>query len=88
MSPGTCNDCGAAFKGDVKAHVADAHPGLPRFRFRDEKGVSWLICADCGHKVQEGSAQHMKSAGPYTAGKSSDPIDLFSVHQMSHEGEA
>jgi len=86
--PGTCNDCGASFKGDVKAHVDDAHPGLPRFRFRDAKGTSHIVCAKCGQDVEEGGPAHLKKAGGFVVGKSSDPIDLFAVHQMSHEGEA
>ena len=86
--PGTCNDCGAAFTGDVKAHVAAAHPGLPRFRFRDSKGVDHLVCASCGLDVAEGGPQHLKSSGGFVVGKSSDPTDLFANHQLSHEGEA
>ena len=86
--PGTCNDCGASFKGDIKAHVDDAHPGLPRFRFRAADGTNHIVCADCGQDVIEGGPQHLKSAGGQVPGKSSDPIDLFAVHQMSHEGEA
>jgi len=85
--PGTCNDCGQGFKGDVKAHYEDAHPGMPRFRFRDPKGVSHLVCADCGEDVIEGSPKHL-SKTTYSAGKSADPTDFFAVHLQSHEGEA
>jgi hypothetical protein len=82
-----CNDCGQGFKGEVKEHYAAAHDGMPRFRFRDAAGVSHLVCAACGYDVEEGSAKHLKSAGGLVPGKSSDPIDLFANHQMSHGGD-
>ena len=87
--PGTCNDCGAGFTGDVKAHVAAAHPGLPRFRFRDSKGVNHLICADCGLDVEEGGPKHLAPTGRHASGSpSDDPKDLFANHQLMHKGEA
>jgi len=92
MPRSTCNDCGKAFDGeDAKAaavHADDAHPGMGRLRWRTSKGVSLIACPDCDHVVEEGGPKHMKSAGGLVPGKSSDPIDLFSVHLMSHEGEA
>jgi len=88
----TCNDCGKPFDGeDAKAaakHAQEAHPGMGRFRWRTSKGVSFIACPDCDHAVEEGSPRHLKSAGQYVPGKSSDPIDLFAAHQASHEGEA
>ena len=81
--PGACNDCGAAFKGDVKAHYDDAHPGSERFRYRDVKGVSHLICADCGHDMVEG--KHLSVSKADTgSGKSADPLDFFDLHLQSH----
>ena len=50
--PGTCNDCGASFKGDIKAHVDDAHPGLPRFRFRAADGTNHIVCPSCGFDIE------------------------------------
>ena len=86
--PGTCNDCGQAFTGSIQDHAEEAHPGLPRLRFRDAKGVNHLICPDCNLDVEEGGPKHMKSSGPHVPGLASDPVDLFSQHQQMHEGEA
>jgi hypothetical protein len=47
---GFCNDCGAAV-ANVKVigdHYKEAHDGMPRFRYFDEKtGVETQLCADC-----------------------------------------
>ena len=85
--PGTCNDCGLAFKADIKAHVAEAHPGLPRLRFRDPEGVNHLVCPDCGDDVVEGGPRHLKPTGPYVAGKAQDPIDIFTPAHSHEPGE-
>ena len=80
--PGTCNDCGAAFKGDVKGHVDDAHPGLPRFRFRDAKGVDHIVCADCGDDLDPTAVVEKTQ---YVPGKSTDPVFLADLHLMAHK---
>ena len=60
---------------------------MGRLRWRTTAGVSLLACPEGDLTVEEGGPKHMKSQGGLVPGKSSDPIDLFSVHQMSHEGE-
>ena len=82
--PGTCDDCGAAFKGDIKAHVADAHPGLPRGRYRDLKGVSHIACMSCN---EEFSPDQIVEKTQYVPGKSTDPIHVADLHIQSHQGE-
>lgn len=81
---GACNDCGAAFKGEVKDHYDAAHPGMDRFRFRGTDGVSHLICAKCGFDRVEGA--HLEKTA-YVTGKSVDPADYFQLHLQSHGGD-
>ena len=83
--PGTCSDCGAAFKGDIKAHVADAHPGLPRGRFRDPKGVDHVTCLKCD---EDFAGDRLVGQTQYVPGKSTDPVRIADLHIQTHEGEA